>query len=369
MNKAITIFCLILFASAAFAQTPKSRPEKADTPTDIAIQSDVPRKTLDFKVVDPGVSVNISPVTAFPPQCATDGALFLDELDLRDLNSHTVVSIHGAKSQTYLLSDVSDLHDIHLWSFFPSDSIVGFLVRATRGLPSAPVPGRSPIGVSWSDYHNYVVEFDRDGSYKKSIQLPIFYSLSHLAIFPSGEFLVSGYDKLNSTARLLLLDSSGQIVRTLDMPASRSDPTNGAPYGSAASVMASSELMGSIMFTAYDQDILVWRMGSSDPVLDVSSGGREREVPLQVPPGYSFSDMIPTTDRWVAHFRSLNTKEGSPLSQAGYSYYEVRPEDGSISSKLIESGVVPLSIACEHRGVYLGFKRSDDGKLVVLKAE
>jgi hypothetical protein len=111
-------------------------------------------------------------------------------------------------------------------SFFPSDSVVGFLVRASKELPGAPGTGKSPAGIPWNKYHSYIAEFDRNGSYKESIELPMTYVLSHFAILPSGEFLVTGYDELNSTPKLLFLNSSGQVVRSIDLPAARSSSLN-----------------------------------------------------------------------------------------------------------------------------------------------
>jgi hypothetical protein len=133
-------------------------------------------------------------------------------------------------------------------------------------------------------------------------------------------------------------------------------------------MMASSRLLGSVLFTAYKQDILVWHIGSNDPVLDVGPGGSVREVPLQLPSGSTFVDMIPAGDRWVAHFRSAQVPEHSQFNQTDYSYYELRPQDASLSAKLIQSGVAPLSLSCESEGTYLAFKTDKDGKFIMLSA-
>jgi hypothetical protein len=96
--------------------------------------------------------------------------------------------------------------------------------------------------------------------------------------------------------------------------------------------------MGSILFTPYNKDILVWRANGNDPVLDVTSGGGVREVPLQAPSGFVFVDMLPSTDRWVGHFRIQSAGENSPYTSDTYSYFELRPQDASISSKLLIVG-------------------------------
>ena len=371
MNR-IFCFFLLLLTSSALAQAPKpeSRVPADQKPAIDAttVQDEIPAKTLEFKIQETDAGLPVSPVTTLPLQCASDGTLFLDMLKPTDPNQHTVLSVHGKTSQTYSPSAISDLHDIIVLSFFPSDSVVGFLVRASKELPGAPGSGKSPAGIPWNKYHNYIAEFDRNGSYKESIELPMTDVLSHFAILPSGEFLVSGYDQLNSTPRLLFFNSSGQVVRNLDLPAARSFAGGNLSYGSSESMMASSRLLGSVMFTAYKQDILVWRMGNNDPVLDVGPGGSVREVPLQLPPGFSFSDMISASDRWVAHFRSAEIPENSHLNQTDYAYYEIRPQDASLSAKLKQSGDIPLTISCENGGNYLAFKTDKDGKFILVSA-
>jgi len=195
------------------------------------------------------------------------------------------------------------------------------------------------------------------------------YTVSHLGILPSGEFLVSGYDQLNSAAKLLLLDSSGQIMKTLDLPAARSKAESGAAYGSGEAMMAWTRLIGFVVFTAYKQDILVWRMNSTDPILDVGPGGSVREVSLHPPPGSVFVDMISATDRWVAHFRSKDVAENSPENEAAYSYYELRPQDASLTAKLTQASAAPVHLACESEGTYISFQRDKDNKLILLNAE
>jgi hypothetical protein len=357
---------LILLAAPALSQSVRVVGRDAIQNAAAVENEAVPERTLKFAPVQSDSTTPISPVTSVP-ECGPDGSLFLDMLDPKDLKKHTLISFYKEKSQTYSPSAIPDLHDVTIFGFYPSGKIVGFLVRGTKEMSGgAGGPGKSPAGFAWSGYHNYVVEFSPDGSYKDLVELPVSYQLSRLAIFPSGEFLVAGYDQVNSTARLLLLDSSGRISRTLDMPASRI--FSSGPYGSIEAARASRELISTLAFTPYGQDILVWRGGNSDPILDVGSGGGVREVQLQEPPGLSFVGMIPANDRWVAHFRVQGVAENSPFSQNAYFYYELRPQDASASAKLVISGDVPQFLACESDGRYTTYKLDKDNKLALFTA-
>jgi len=265
---------------------------------------------------------------------------------------------------------IADLHDITVFGIFPTDHALGVLVRASKKSPGPHLPGGSAAGIPWSDYHNFIALFDRSGQYKEAVQLPVDYMLNHFAILSSGEYLISGYDKLNSTPRLLFLDRSGNILRSLEIPSARNFAEKNAHSEPFDSEKAAGQLLGSILFTRYKDDILVWRMNSDDPILDVGPGGAVREVAITPPAMSVFVDMVPANDRWVAHFRSATEQENSAYNQTAYSYYEVNPQNGSLSSKLIQEGDIPSSLSCESDGgTYLSFKKSQDNKLIVLGAK
>lgn len=369
MMRLLTAICCAT-AAVVFAQspgTPARSKASLDTPQSQINQA--PIKLLDFKPSDGPSGLSISPVTTMPAECSPDGTLFLDMLDVKDLRKHTVVSIKEDKTQTYSPEAIRGLNDITVVSFFPSDSLAGFLVRATTETLGPRTPGSSPAGVPWSKYHYYVAEFNRDGTYRKSVLLDVDYPLSRLAILTSGEFLVTGYDNVNSAAHLLLLDSSGQIEHEFDLPAFQRPADANAPYGSAESMNNSSRLLGYVLFTPYKEDILVWHVGSADPIMDIGAGGSFREVPLQAPPDTELVNMIPASDRWVALFRTKGLAENIPLNRKDYAWYEFSPVDGGLVAKLSEEGSnPPYSIACEKEGAYISFQRVKDDKIAMLIA-
>jgi hypothetical protein len=368
--KAVGLLFLSIIALPALPQAPASgaAPVKAAAAEAESTEPPpIPERRLEFAPVESDPSVALSPATSLPV-CDSGGSLFLDMLDPKDPKSHSVVAIKGKKSQRYSLSGISDLHDLFVFGFFPSESVVGFLVRATKETPVAAGPGVSPAGYAWSGYHTYIAEFNRDGSYKGSIEIPVTYQLTRFAILPSGEFLVAGFDKVNATARLLFLNSSGEVVRNLDMPAFKKPVGDNAQYGSIETGRAARKVIGSVVFTPYGQDILVWNRNGSDPILDVGPGGRVREVPLDIPAGSAFVDLVSANDRWVAHFRDKDTAEHAPFTAKAFSYYELHPQDASIWSRIQISGDVPQSLACESDGTYLTFKSDKDNKIMMFEA-
>jgi hypothetical protein len=113
----------------------------------------------------------------------------------------------------------------------------------------------------------------------------------------------------------------------------------------------------------------VWRANSNDSVVEVRPGGGTREVPVEIPEGWRFADMVASNDRWVVHFRTENSGPSARMSEDTDAYFDVRPQDGSLAAKVRQKGEVPLSIACESSGSYMSFKMNDAGKMVLLRGE
>jgi hypothetical protein len=367
-STAIAQVLLFLAVTAAQAQSPTAHKPA----TEIAPEPEIPTHTLNFEPLETDPTLPFGSLYTLPIQCAPDGALFVNSVNPKDPGQQTLYSVHGKKTQTYLLSAISDLHDIQQFSFFPTDSQVGILVRASKEPVGQPGPGKSHAGISWGKYHYYIALFDRNGSYKESIELSMFdgpdASVSHIALLPSGEFLVVGYDRLNSVTRLLLLSSGGQIVRTLDLPASRTASPD-TTFRSGTGMMAAADLIGSIAFVAWNQDILVSRRNSPDPILDVRPGGGVREVTVQPPPGWLFEEMISAGDRWVARFHTASAAQNAPEKPGEHVFYELHPEDAGLALKLIQPDKFQGQIACRSEGKYLTFRDNDKNEFQLFAAE
>jgi hypothetical protein len=222
-----------------------------------------------------------------------------------------------------------------------------------------------------------VARFDLDGTYKGATELgtgcdlsrPGKCELRHLAVFPSGDMLVPESDPGTSTLKVLYLKSSGEVVKQIDLPASRRPMDWGDASSSRELRRAATMFLGSVFFTAVDQSIVVWRANSNDPVVEVHQGGGVREVPLQIPDGYRFADLVASNDRWVVHFRTENTPPNERMSENTDAYFDVRPQDGSLVAQVVQKGDVPRSIACENSGTYTSFRMDDAGKTVLLEGK
>jgi hypothetical protein len=70
---------------------------------------------------------------------------------------------------------------------------------------------------------------------------------------------------------------------------------------------------------------------------------------------------------------SIGTRNGMRMTVIGNrgvgEECEARPQDGSLSAKLVQAGDMPRSIACENDGIYTSFKMNKAGKTVLLQAK
>jgi hypothetical protein len=350
-------------------------------------QQFVPARTVEFKAVETDPTFALPSTTENYPHCLADGSMVLESVDWEALKktpkgkfpkyNDIVTIVRGKKIQTILSAGISDLTDFNVLDIFPADSGVYFLLQGTKEQPGERGPGKSPSGIPLKDYRNFVARFDRDGAYKGATELGVDCDLSrrgscelaHFAAFPSGDMLVTESDPLTSTLRVLYLKSSGEVVKQIDVPASRKRMDWGDASSGPNLTQVAKMFLGSVYFTAVDQSIVIWRSDSTDPVVEIRQGGGVREVPLQIPDGYRLADMVASNDRWVVHFRTENTPPNVPMSEDTDAYFELRPQDGSLAAKIVQKGVVPLSIACESSGTYTSFKMDDAGKMMLLKGQ
>ena len=345
----------------------------------------IPSRGVEFKAVETDPTFALPSTQTDYPHCLSNGSLVLQSVDWEAVNktpkgkfpkyNDIVTIVQGKKTQTILSTSISDLTDFNVLDIFPADSGIYFLLQGTKEQPGEKGPGKSPSGIPLKAYRSFVARFDRDGTYKEAVELGIDCDLSrlgycepaHLAAFPSGDLLITESDPTTSTLRVLYLKSSGEVVKQIDVPSSRKPIDWGDASSNSETVRAAKMFLGSVFFTAVDQNIVVWRANSSDPVVEVSQGGGVREVPIQIPDGYRLADMVASNDRWVVHFRTENTPPNVRMSEDTDAYFEVHPQDGSLAAKIVQKGDAPLSIACESSGTYTSFKMNDAGKMVLLK--
>lgn len=352
--------------------------EKADTPA--ASPGVIPVVHLTFATE--GVVPGIQGTDAFtlPIVCSADGVPFVSFIDPGSFGAQKVSSLDMKGGHAFSVSSIPGLYDDNGFrSFFVTDSLVGFLTRAT---PDSTTSGKSismgpnlpPRKVYPGKHYDYLVEFDRKGRFKASIQLPESSHFWRIMGLSDGTMVALGYDGLNAVAQLFILDSDGEIIRTLEAPEQMErDPVlmQGQSADPVKQVNAESSLNW-WLFAPVRKGALLYKAHSKSPVLEIGPGGAYREVPIESPLGYVLDGVIPSSDTWVMRFRkedisTSGSVDASPASK-NYVLYEVDPADGHLRRQIDMASGPFYSIACERDGILTAFSITQD-KINLLTAD
>lgn len=341
--------------------------------------SDIRIAKLDFETQPAIPGVPASAVFISPILCSTDGIPFVDFPQPPDYMSQTIYSLDPKGGHAFSAYSVPGLFGVNFQSYFVSESIIGILVNATTDDKKAPekitiIPGMPPRDVYPGEHHNYLVEFDKDGNYKATLDLPPAYHFRRLAALPDDSLVALAYDRANAVSRLFRLDSGGRITGSLQIPAEMEgspDLVAGQSGDLNKQINAESSLSW-WLFAAARKRIILYQAHSKSPVLEVGAGGVVREVPLQSPKGYVLDDFISANDRWIVRYRKEDISTTGAIDthpQAkNFAIYDVDPNDGSLRTQIDPGTVSFPDIACEQDGVFTAFSMGD-GKIIRKTAE
>jgi hypothetical protein len=354
-------FCFCL----AYAMAPLGQAQHSSMPPAAAAQadsaSDLPVRALDFRAEEPIQGMVASPVTVMPTQCNSAGTMFLEMVEPPDFTKHVVYAVSKDKSKGFSTSMITDIEGVQIINMFPSASTLAFLVSGTKNMTD---------GGQHHEVHYFISLFDLDGGYKNSIELQLHNFVPyHVAVLSSGLFLVSGFDRAEEMARLLVVGKSGTTLQTIMMPETLGGGAGSADALSKEGVLASGKLLGSILFTRYGEDVLIWRSGANARVLRIDGDGYSREIQIPALKGFVVGDIVPSDTNLLIHYRRDDQETGAPQNVSEYVYYEVRSADDSLASKITLGGKLPGMIACESGGSFLAYQTDDKGRFLRLVAQ
>lgn len=315
----------------------------------------IPIVDLNFKDDQSVAGLVASPVLVYPLGCSADGKLFIEMLAPPDFRQHELFAVSPSKG-AYRLdgTQMTDLHDVTIMSYYPAPSLVAFLVYATRN-------GTEPRK---SEHHYYLATFDKDGVYKQAVQIPDQLHARRIGAFDDGVFLIFGVD-VDRKARLALLNADGSVLRVLDSPRDF-----GREY---EKLVNSSEFAQgrtsppAQMIPSLDGILLVSR-SSRLPVLEVKSSGATREVRLDLPKGsdYVVDSFVPSSDnKWYVRFNVV-APAGKAFSNEPI-LYQVDPSNGMLLTQLHPVGALGSEIACVSDGRFIALRQDDNEHFVEMK--
>lgn len=342
---------------------------------------DIPAVRAAFEPKTAIGGIEASSAILAPILCSPDGVAFVAVLNPPSYRANAVRSLDPGKSQVFSIDSVPGLYDMSFLGFFPGASIVGLLVDATADSTQSQYSLESPAGVTVGsgrgfrgEHHEYLAEFGRDGTFKTTVELPREISFHRVGELPDGNIVAIGYDRTNRVARLLLLDSAGQLLRPLQIPAKMQDSAE-LRSGEVGGILSRGRAETSVswwLLAPVGGNLLLYVARSKYPILEIRSGGGTREVQVQMPPGYLLDGIVSANDRWIVRYRKENFPERGEVSRrdetGNYVFYEINPADGALMTRLELASSPGLGIACEKDGELFGFSVTQDSKYLLWKA-
>lgn len=328
----------------------------------------VPSYNISFQQGSPVMGVGSVLAMRLPFDCTSDGTVFITIVQPMGVGSRpsnlaqfapamllTSITTSG-EAHSFALDQVPDLYDISDLGHFIADTNVTFLLRAAHGNLGTANAAQDATGASHAspDHHAYAVVFARDGSYQKTIQLGDDFRVTQLGMFPTGNYLVYGYDKDDHLAKLAMLKDDGTVLKYLqvpkdDIPQSALGTLNGRGKGPAL-------YLAPMQFVGRDHSIYILQNKTDFPLLEVSESGEIHEIHPKLPKGEQTQMLIPSDDNLYALVAGADKQ----------SIYELDAETGALVRRLQVNG--PQSgtdIACVNGDRFLSFE-DEKGKLVPL---
>jgi hypothetical protein len=188
-----------------------------------------PLYSISFERKDAVAGLEASPALKLPFECTSDGSVFVTMVPLGwQLRPPLytpprllLVSVsRSGKAITFPLDQVTEqLFDVRETDHYASDSVVAFLIDAASENKPEKKAYTKPDGTEGEYTRNaaerrpYIITFDRNGEHKKTVETDVDLRLNHLGVFPSGDFLVFGYDKKDHSPKLAMLKEDGSLSR------------------------------------------------------------------------------------------------------------------------------------------------------------
>ncbi len=366
MKRVASVSIALIMTGLSLSAQGQARPKAAESIPAAA----APLYSISFERKDAVAGIDASPAIKLPFECTSDGTVFVDMVPvggqvLPPLYAPpplllTSVSPSG-HANTFPLDQVTEqLYDVREVDHYASDSAVIFLIKAARENKLVKQAYTKSDGTegefakNTADRHTYIVSFERDGRYKKTVEADLPFEMRQLGVFPSGNFLAFGYDEKDHSPKLAMLKDDGTLMRFLQIP--KGDAPESMFGTKDGSGKGASVYIAPIQFVPEGHSIVIVQNKTSFPLLEVSEGGAITAIPTKLPNDTQIAGVIASDLNLYA--RVNPTTDGS--------IYEIGAHDGAVMRRFeLSDGRSASSVGCVHDGKFLGFEHGE-GKLIPL---
>lgn len=217
-------FLILAPLFSLLAQTGSSAPGDAGTgaPERIAPQP-IPQQTATFSQTTPLTGIPQSPIVASPFGCSPSGSVCLDVFLPPAFEQRTLVSI-SSTGRTTSFPIPNSFTDPSPVGYSASENHVYVMIEGKKNDPGAvstnPVAGPPGQSAAARTGQFYLLQFKNDGTFEDAVRIENASPLLRFAAFPSGKLLVAGFEAVNQSPQLVVMDRDGDNRHPLDLGAS-----------------------------------------------------------------------------------------------------------------------------------------------------
>ncbi len=312
-------------------------------------QTEIPVHVLDFKLDTLVAGIKASSALTLPFECATSGAVLVNMVlpfEEGKTQSTTLLTVTGEKAIPVDLSTVRGIDIDNVLSYFPYGSKEVLSIWGRK---------KSDSAQNESPRESFVVFFGATGQYEHYVDLGAVLA-GTVAVLPSGDLLVSGHNLAERIDTLAIYSSSGSLIRPLDQPMTAQERDTSFPRVNTTGVIT------------HGEDVLVYRAGTRNPILEIGQKDTVREIPLALPPGALISEMVASDDSFIVHsYPEHDTTKAIDVSQG--TYYEFDTLDGSLMRVLKSGSQLVNILACKSGGRFTAFVTNSDRQFMKMSAQ
>lgn len=294
--------------------------------------------------------------------CGSDNSIVLRVAGLAGLGDLVSISADGQRVVRFSAFKVSDIDNPKFYQYFVGGSDIYVLTRSSKPTDEM-MKLRTPNGdiVTQRKFStkDYIVQFQRDGTFVRSVVLDIPFTPQQIGAFPSGGFLVAGAAKDGSFRPMVaLVKADGQLDRYVelkgDIRPAQADKKEDAKdpvalprwrtegEGSKQSLTVAENLS---LIVPDGRNLLLLRSGQKTPIFSISPGGDVRAIIPDVPAGFTLYDLRTSHNMWVAlytHPHSADPKDAAVDIET----YALDPISGKATARYVYPGFVGFGLAC-----------------------
>lgn len=301
---------------------------------------------ITFAPGNPVEGLRALSVLELPFECADDGTAFVGMFDPAPIVDPSNVDARflagiprSGEVRSYRLSGIPDLNHITELSHYVSGAGVVFLIRATDK-----DQGKISASDEPPEYHDYIIPFERSGERRDAIRIEDGFRASQIGVFPSGNFLVYGFDEASHAPRLALFGNGGALLKDLRLQSGmmpESALMRGPGDKTAALYVSPRQLV------PHHDAIMILQSKTKFPLLEVRESGAIRAIRPKLPEGVQVASLIPSDGNL---FALVNDKKTALI-------YELDTQTGAILRRFQEASTERgVHVACVYEGSFLAFK-------------